>query len=352
MVSSVRSLRTNVTAKQVSSNFSRNSEALTEARVRVATGNKLIKPLADVGNFSMSVRLAVAVGSATSNSRNLQSLLTYAQSQESCLRELSKVLMRMGELVTRISSPVMSKEDRGLFVLELRGLADEIESIGNAQFNGTELFKMPSDGSDPSVVGATALTGSLQSDPDPVAGSDADSEYAKLSVDLGGSNMVSVTKHSLNLTTSDGTRTLYDIVLTFGRLSSKTSEELGDYLVKGSLDLSNKTDDEIAALYADPNVSTEDLDRALNYKASLFPIAVEQINGILAKNQAEQSAVRMAMSGTDDFASQMSLAAASVTGTDVAKESSDMSKLSLVNRAAASVFYESNQSNAYLLKLL
>jgi flagellin-like hook-associated protein FlgL len=298
------------------------------------------------------VRLATAVSSATSNSRNLQSLLTYAQTQEGMLRELSKVLMRMGELVTRISNPLMSDEDRGQFVLELGDLADEIESIGNSAFNGIELFKMPADGADPSVVGATQLTGSLQSDPDPLEGSDTDSEFSKLTVDLGGSHSVSVTKHSLNFTTSNGTRTLYDIVLTFGRLSTKTPEELGKYLVKGSLDLSAMTQDEIDALYTDPTISTEELDLALNYKASLFPVALEQVNAVLAQNQAEQGALRMAVSGVDEYATQMGVAADSVTGTDLAKEASDITKLSVINRAAASVFYESNQSNAYLLKLL
>lgn len=353
MVSSVRSLRTNVTAKQVSSNLERTAAAVTEARTRVATGNKLVKPLTDVGNFSMSVRLATAMSSAMSTSRNLQSLLSFSQTQESYLRELSKILVRMNELVQRVADPLKSAEDRGMFVRELTTLADEIEAIGNARFNGSELFKQPAEAGDPGTIEAEELTGSLQSDADPLEGVNSESEFSKLSVELGNSRSVSVTKFSLNTLAADGTNTLYDIVSTFGRIGSgRTPEQLASYLVRGSLDLSNATDEEIAEAYNNPEYTNEQLDVALNYRANRFPVALEQVNAMLTQNRVEQAAIQSAMSGEDDFATNLSTAYDSVTGTDLAAETKDMARLSLISRAAASVFYESNQSNAYLLKLL
>lgn len=313
MTSSVSSLRTNVTARQVSSNLSRNTEDVADSRVRIASGNKLIKPLSDVGNFSMSIRLATAVTSATSTTRNLQNLLSFSQTQESCLRELTKVMLRMNELVTQVMDPLKMTSDKASYMPELAQLTQEVIAIGKATFNGIDLFAGSSYrdtqvglvGNTPNPDGSVGFT--------PVA----DSKQLDISVNLDGSSKVSVTKHALHT----------DNIYTIAQIFSDASDPVANLAF---LDSSNP--------YTDASYC--------------FPGAVEEVNQMLAKNSAEQMAVSSALAGNTQYATDLSNSVDDVKGTDVAKESLILSKLNLINQSAITVFRTSNQSNAYLLKLL
>jgi len=313
MTSSVSSLRTNVTARQVSSNLSRNTEDVADSRVRIASGNKLIKPLSDVGNFSMSIRLATAVTSATSTTRNLQNLLSFSQTQESCLRELTKVMLRMNELVTQVMDPLKMTSDKASYMPELAQLTQEVIAIGKSTFNGIDLFAGSSYrdtqvglvGNTPNPDGSVGFT--------PVA----DSKQLDISVNLDGSSKVSVTKHALHT----------DNIYTIAQIFSDASDPVANLAF---LDSSNP--------YTDASYC--------------FPGAVEEVNQMLAKNSAEQMAVSSALAGNTQYATDLSNSVDGVKGTDVAKESLILSKLNLINQSAITVFSTSNQSNAYLLKLL
>lgn len=281
--------------------------------MRIASGNKLIKPLSDVGNFSMSIRLATAVTSATSTTRNLQNLLSFSQTQESCLRELTKVMLRMNELVTQVMDPLKMTSDKASYMPELAQLTQEVIAIGKATFNGIDLFAGSSYrdtqvgivGNTPNPDGSVGFT--------PVA----DSKQLDISVNLDGSSKVSVTKHALHT----------DNIYTIAQIFSDASDPVANLAF---LDNSNP--------YTDASYC--------------FPGAVEEVNQMLAKNSAEQMAVSSALAGNTQYATDLSNSVDNVNGADVAKESLILSKLNLINQSAITVFSTSNQSNAYLLKLL
>lgn len=314
MTGVVNSLRTNVSADLVASNLSKNSASILNARTKVMTGTKLVQPLSDVGNFSMTSRLASAAGIATSTHQALQNMLSFAQAQEDSLQELSSIFTRMNEVVSLMSDAVKQDVDVQGYSPELRHLADEVVAIGQRQFNGQNLFTVDSTNTYANVPGSVG-TGAVDTTLQTVVSQD-------------GQQTVSVTLYGLQgayeVSPGDTRPVIQNIV---------------ELLYSG--DLANNTDSSIASLAGMLGVGGFGLDIASNL-----------VNGWLAKNGSEQAAIQSSMASNAGYADALTKGANAASETDLAAETSNLTKLSLVNESALSAYVQANWSTSYLLGLL
>ena len=152
-------VNTNVASTNAQRNLSTVTERLGNNFRRLSTGLRISTAADDAAGLAISERLRSQVRSLEQAKRNANDGISFVQTAEGALNEVSSILTRLRELAIQSSNGSVSNADKETLDEEFQSLVNEVNRIGRStEFNGIKLL----DGSSSSVsfqVGFGTTTG-------------------------------------------------------------------------------------------------------------------------------------------------------------------------------------------------
>ena len=141
-------VNTNVVSMNAQRNLSRVTDALAGNYRRLSTGLRISTAADDAAGLAISERLRSQVRSLEQAKRNANDGISFVQTAEGALNEVSSILTRLRELAIQSSNGSVSNQDKETLDGEFQSLVSEVDRIGRStEFNGIKLL----DGSSTSV---------------------------------------------------------------------------------------------------------------------------------------------------------------------------------------------------------
>jgi len=113
---------------------------LTNSLAQLSSGSKITSPSDDSAGLAVSMSLVAQEGENTAASNNIADALSFNQTQDGYLQQISTALDRMSELAVSAQDVTKSSADIQLYQNEFNTLAAYIGSVADQQFNGVSLF--------------------------------------------------------------------------------------------------------------------------------------------------------------------------------------------------------------------
>jgi flagellin len=300
----------------------KNQNALQTSIKRLASGKKIIRPSDDPGGLSVAMKLKASVSRLTGSRNNVQNGMSFLEVQDGVLDGVGKVITRMSELKGLGSQdPMKSSQDIESYNLEFRDLQRQLYDMSQMTFNGVSLFANSStDGSAESVFknDNTSFNLSIHTSAQGSSGSKISIHKAALLAAItmtNDANQTAAAFTTADFKTTTGTATNTSII----SFAAASSGDVWD-LDAVSMGVYQKAIENIAYLRAHVGGQMSRLSFAAD------TLSVQQTN------------VRAALGRIEDV--------------DIAEESSNLSKYSILTQAAASMLTQANSTNDVALMLL
>jgi flagellar hook-associated protein 3 FlgL len=115
--------------------------SLAKSQAQLASGKQIVSP-SDAPNQAASIqRLQSVINRQDSYANTLSSVKTRLQGEETALKSVSDLLLRVKEISVQAATDTLSAKDRQTLAIEMGGLRDQILSLANAQDSmGNYLF--------------------------------------------------------------------------------------------------------------------------------------------------------------------------------------------------------------------
>lgn len=135
-------INTNVSALNTHRQMGINNNAATKSMEKLSSGMRINRAGDDAAGLSISEKMRSQIAGLDQAARNAQDGISYIQTAEGALTEVSSMLVRMKELSVQAANGTYSSEDKENIKLEMGALKTEITNIvDNTKFNGTTVFK-------------------------------------------------------------------------------------------------------------------------------------------------------------------------------------------------------------------
>jgi flagellin len=138
-----------------------NSKNLQRSLVRLTTGLRINSSADDPAGLSVSMKLTMALRRNEAASTNVNSAVSYLQTQDGALEVADKILLRMSELASLASSGTISTSDRAAYDAEADNLKVYLGTLFSETFNGISLFQN-SNSATPSTNSTLSVVTSLE----------------------------------------------------------------------------------------------------------------------------------------------------------------------------------------------
>jgi flagellin len=130
-------VNTNVTSINAQRNLSTVTERLSGNFRRLSTGLRISTAADDAAGLAISERLRSQVRSLEQAKRNANDGISFVQTAEGALNEVSSILTRLRELAIQSANGSVSNKDRDTLDEEFQSLVSEVNRIGTStEFNG------------------------------------------------------------------------------------------------------------------------------------------------------------------------------------------------------------------------
>ena len=307
-----------------SSNYylGKNQELLQKSIKKLASGKKLIAPNDDPGSLSVAMKLNASISRLTGARNNVQNGTSFLEVQDGVLEGVGRIVTRMSELKGLGSQdPMKSSQDIESYNLEFRDLQRQLYDMSQMTFNGVSLFaNFANNGTTESVFrnDSTNHTVSIHTSTQGSAGSKISLHKAAL---LGALTM-----------TNDASQT----AAAFGTADFKTTS--------GTASNTN-----IISFAAEESADVWDLDAV---SMGVFQKALENISFLRAQVGGQMSRLSFAADTLSVQQTNIRAALGRIEDVDIAEESSNLSKYSILTQAAASMLTQANSTNDVALMLL
>jgi flagellin len=118
-----------------------NNQNLQKSLVRLSTGLRINSSADDPAGLSVSMKLTMALRRNEAASTNVNSAVSYLQTQDGALEVADSILLRMSELASLASSGTISSSDRASYDAEADTLKVYLGTLFSETFNGISLFQ-------------------------------------------------------------------------------------------------------------------------------------------------------------------------------------------------------------------
>ena len=297
---------------------------------RLSTGKKVSSPLIDdPGSLAVSMKLQASINRLAGAQNNVQNALSFMEVQDGLLYTAGNILGRMGELKGLSSQdPMKSDQDSASYNNEFKDLQMQLYDISQMSFNGVSLFAnhTTKDGSTEALFNA---------------------QDQSLSFD----NTISIFTSSSG---GSGSKIGINKSLLLSALTFKTDKSLAGTVTDGSSDWSTvDSTDKSAYTVTTQNawitLASTTLDNAMNLdqiSMGIFEKSLENMSYLRAQNGASQSRLSFNIESLAQQRTNLQSALGRIVDTDLAVESSNLQKYSLLSQASATVLARANTMNA------
>ena len=336
-------ISTNTSALKAGAYLTQNSLKLQKAFDRLASGKKLSSPMDNPGGLAVSMKLQAAINRLGGARNNVQNALSFLEVQDGMLDSVGKIVDRMSELKGLASQdPMKSDRDRASYNNEFKDLQIQLYDISQMKFNGVSLFaahKTKDDGT-------------------------ADTQGQAV---FGGENQKSYLDNTLTIYTSEegaaGSKVSVHKSLLLSALTLSTGTDYGGADVTGLTAFENHS-------YADADNSESTGNESVAFKATfatatggelldlqdisvgVITQALENIAFLRAQNGGAQSRLSFSLESISSQQTNMRAALGRVVDVDIAEETTNLAKYSILQQSAASILAQANQSSDIALMLL
>jgi flagellin len=321
-------ISTNTAALRAGSYLAKNNALLQRSLDRLASGKKLTSPIHDPGGLAVSMKLSSSINRLAGAQNNVQNAISFLEVQDGMLDSVGKIIDRMSELKGLASQdPMKSAQDRASYNNEFKDLQVQLYDISQMEFNGVSLFANHQ---------STAQTGVY-----------------------GGETVFKAQNQELD---KDNTLTIY----TSGDGSSGSKVSVNKSLLLSALTVGNALSIGNKWSEADNSIASTDTTKAITFASesvsgtlSLGQISVgvisqalENISYLRSQNGGVHSRLAFNLESLGQQKTNMRAALGRIVDVDIAEESMNLAKYTILNQAAASMLAQANASSDVALMLL
>ena len=309
-----------------SSNYylGKNQDLLQTSIKRLASGKKIIRPSDDPGSLSVAMKLNASISRLTGARNNVQIGTSFLEVQDGVLDGVGKVVTRMSELKGLGSQdPMKSSQDIESYNLEFRDLQRQLYDMSQMTFNGVSLFANFSS---------------------PASGAPQESIFKNESR----SNTVSI--HTSTQGSAGSKISLHKAALLAAlTIKDDLSAQDANSVFSDREGLATGGTAGVFSFAATESSETWDLDEV---SMGVFQQALENVAYLRAHVGGQMSRLNFAADTLSVQQTNIRAALGRIEDVDIAEESSNLSKYSILTQAAASMLTQANSTNDVALMLL
>jgi flagellin len=306
----------------------KNQKALQHSIKKLASGKRIISPNDDPGTLSVVMKLNAAVNRMAGAKNNVQNGISFVEIQDGMLETVGRIVGRMAELKGMATQdPLKSSQDVESYNNEFRDLQKQLRDINKSTFNGVSLFA--------DYAGTKeALDGNGDT-------------KTKFKGDNTRDNVIEIFTSSQG---SSGTKvSLYRSALLSALTISGNAASIGNAQTSeaGIGDNSRGT----FGLFAEEDGTTISLNQG-GLSMGVFEQAVANIAYLRAQSGGGMSRLNFAAESLSAMETNMRAAIGRVEDVDIAAESANLAKYSILTQASAAMVAQANSTNDVALMLL
>jgi flagellin len=303
----------------------KNQQALQLSIKKLASGKKLIAPNDDPGSLSVAMKLNAAVSRLSGARNNVQNATSFLEVQDGVLEGVGRIVTRMAELKGLGSQdPMKSSQDIASYDLEFKDLQRQLYDMSQMTFNGASLF---ANYSSPETGAAV----------ESIFRDDSTNHTISIHTSTQGSQGSKISIHQAGL--------LAALTITAGgdmdgaKFSTKTVVAAG----------SKASSSDVISFAASISSAGWNLDAV---SMGVFQKALENISFLRAQVGGGMSRLSFAADSLSVQQTNIRAALGRIEDVDIAEESANLSKYSILTQAAASMVAQANSTNDVALMLL
>ena len=330
-------ISTNTAALRAGSYLAQNNAKLQRSFDRLASGRKLSSPIEDPGGLAVSMKLSASINRLAGAQNNVQNATSFLEVQDGMLDTVGRIIDRMSELKGLASQdPMKSEQDRASYNNEFKDLQVQLYNISQQSFNGVSLFANHTT-NDAGAVTTTQILFNAEN----TTRSNDNTLTIFTSTEGSAGSKVSVFKSSLLSALTLGT-------------NKALAGEIGTAAFWGAANANNggtavTTNANLVTFAASEIGNTISLDQI---SVGVITQALENVSYLRAQNGGSQSRLAFNLESLTQQKTNMRAALGRIVDVDIAEESTNVAKYSILNQAAASMLAQANASSDVALMLL
>ena len=306
----------------------KNQKNLQMSIKRLASGKKIVGPNEDPGTLSVVMKLNSAVSRLSGAKNNVQNGISFAEIQDGVLETVGRIVGRMAELKGMATQdPLKSSQDVESYNNEFRDLQKQLRDINKSTFNGVSLF--------------ADYAGTKES---------ATSDKAKFKGDDTRDNIIEIFTSSQG---SHGTKvSLYRGALLSALTIAGASASLGIAQESANgITAASGGNSVKYGLFAAEDGSTISLNQS-GLSMGVFEQAISNVAYLRAQVGGGMSRLNFAAESISSMETNLRAAIGRIEDVDIAAETANLAKYSILTQAAAAMVAQANSSNDLALMLL
>jgi flagellin len=339
----------------------KNQKNLQESIKRLASGKKISGPGDDPGNLAVSMKLNAQLSRISGLKNSIQNGISFLEVQDGALQNAANILERMTELKTLAAQdPIKSAQDVINYNNEFQDLQSQLYSVSQSQFNGVTLFASKTESNTSAVFDIERynnITSPNPPNPDFFPFSFSNDEYDNsIAINSGEQSGLTV-----NI---DVHRSL---LLSAVTLDNHYVETLSGFNIVPSLLSLDYHDSNTPNTRVDGNETTADYvtlavesGNSLNIpflelgdiSLGVFEKAAENISTLRAQNGATQSRLNFTSDHISSYETGLRSAIGRIEDVDIAEESANLAKHSILTKASAAMVAQASQSTQSIMRTL
>ncbi|MDA8824109.1 flagellin [Opitutales bacterium] len=290
---------------------------------KLASGKKIISPNDDPGTLSVSMKLNASVTRLNGARNNVQNAISFLEVQDGILENAGRIVNRMAELKGMSSQdPMKSAQDIESYDNEFHDLQRQLYDISQMTFNGSSLFAQTSN------TGANTIFKVSGNHTISIHTSDQGNSGTKIS--LHQAALLSALTITNNGTTMVSTA-----------FNDTTNRHTGSGAVAAT--------DNLFSFAAATATDAWDLN---SVSMGVFQKALENVAFLRAQNGGGMSRLTFSADSLSVQQTNIRAALGRIEDVDIAEESANLSKYSILTQAAAAMVSQANSTNDVALMLL
>ena len=303
----------------------KNQKALQHSIKKLASGKRIISPNDDPGTLSVVMKLNAAVNRMAGAKNNVQNGISFVEIQDGMLETVGRIVGRMAELKgMSTQDPLKSSQDVESYNNEFFDLQKQLFDISKSTFNGVSLFANYAGTKETVTTDKTLFKGSNTRD-----------------------NVIEI------FTSSEGssgtTVSLYRSAL----LSALTIDASALTTAQEAVSGISGTSNNVFGLFLDNSTGNSAISlNATGLSMGVFEQAVANIAYLRAQSGGGMSRLNFAADSLASMETNMRAAIGRVEDVDIAAESANLAKYSILTQASAAMVAQANTTNDVALMLL
>ena len=317
-------ISTNTAAYRAGTQLALNQTRLQKSFDRLSSGSRLTSPVDNPGGLAVSMKLSAAINRISGAQSNVQNAISFMEVQDGMLDTVGKIVDRVSELKGLASQdPMKSDQDRASYNNEFKDLQAQLFDISNMRFNGVSLFAQHQTGGGEALFGGSAQSASRDN-----------TLTIFTSADGAAGSKVSLHKSVLLSALTFNTNTLANSAYSDGVNGSGNGDETTAF---------------VATFATQSGGNFLDL---ADISVGVITQALENVAFLRAQNGGVHSRLAFNSESLTQQKTNMRAALGRMVDVDIAEETTNLAKYSVLSQASASILAQANSNTDLALMLL